>query len=262
MTDKLKCANPECDKEFVPNPNVKAHKYCSEKCCDRTNNIKYWKTHDSRKYRIKDNCSVCGNYRRIRQSDKKCSSCSNIEKHGVARVPKIGTCSICNRGPLTLSGTKCKSCKTHGKFEGIPYKISHGESLLRKRVEELYGKQHKLIFNYRDQWLKKKGLLEIDVAIPEIKLGFEFDGRPHCDPSHPGYLKTNENDLFKCNLAKNNGWVLIKIRSPIYVSNRSNFERVLNSIDAYYEEDRPIPSDITKNIAFAFDWGKIRQGEN
>jgi len=35
MTQKIRCANPNCRKPFVPDPRVKNHRYCSRKECRR-----------------------------------------------------------------------------------------------------------------------------------------------------------------------------------------------------------------------------------
>ena len=35
MTQKIRCANPNCRRPFVPDPRVKNHRYCSRKECRR-----------------------------------------------------------------------------------------------------------------------------------------------------------------------------------------------------------------------------------
>lgn len=53
-----------------------------------------------------------------------------------------------------------------------------GESLLYEVIAGIIGKD-KIIIHYRPEWLQG---LEIDIYIPHLKIGFEYQGRQHYEP--------------------------------------------------------------------------------
>lgn len=223
-------------------PKVWNQRYCSTPCQERHYNKNYNASLDRGKYRHKSDCTKCGKFTRIRKKDGWCESCSSMARCGFARKPNKGTCKTCDRGPFTLSAGKCKSCYVHGVFRGIPSKTSHGEVLLREAVANQYPGL-KIEHNYKPDWLVRKGRLEIDVAIPSIKVGFEFDGRPHWDPKHPGFIKTRTNDVFKAKKLKEFGWTLIKLRTERMVADLGH---ILDSLDQYYEYAGATPEFLIK----------------
>lgn len=251
LKETRKCLH--CQKEFNPHLYFQKQRYCSRKCQYYVYNRQYNKTHNMSKYRHKDNCAKCGEFRRIRKKDRICESCINIEKYGTARKPNKGNCKVCKRGPLTLAAGKCKSCYEHGEYKGKGKTLSHGEALLRKRVSEIYSPL-KVEHNFRPPWLRRqtsKVSMEFDVAVPENKIGFEYDGRPHCDPNHPGFFKSLRNDRAKIQIARDHGWTLIKIRSTDLVKSPSTFSRILDQIDQHFEYDSPPPKETNKTLIFS-----------
>lgn len=59
--------------------------------------------------------------------------------------------------------------------------LSYGEKLLRMYVKRCFPKQ-KQLFNFRDAGIINPNTghsLEIDIYLPDIKVGFEFNGRQH-----------------------------------------------------------------------------------
>lgn len=59
--------------------------------------------------------------------------------------------------------------------------LSYGEKLLRMYVKRCFPKQ-KQLFNFRDAGIINPNTghsLEIDIYLPDIKVGFEFHGRQH-----------------------------------------------------------------------------------
>jgi very-short-patch-repair endonuclease len=247
------CLNPECNKEFIPGPTWNI-KFCSRKCQEYTYNKNYWLRIDNKKYRKKDNCIVCNNYRRV-QNNKKCDSCNNIKRIGLARKPRIGNCKICKRGPLTLAGGRCKSCTIHGHFKGTNI-ISHGELLLRERVNNRYN-GNEIIHNYKPEWLSRRNKqgklihLELDVAVVNLKLGFEYDGRFHYDTDNPQFLKVRERDNLKNKLCYDNGWNLFRIHGNHVLKNDQDFNDILNELDNVYEFGIPLSHKYHKYIKLA-----------
>lgn len=235
----MKCAG--CGIEFEQNLSRLRRKYCTTKCQEHTYNLNYNKTHDTSKYEKFNNCIACNNFRKI-YGDGRCSSCRNIQRIGKARKSITGTCSRCNRGPLTLGGGICKSCRKHGLFIGNSSKTSHCELKLREYIKILYPNEI-LNFNYRPSWLKRKNSkwsMEIDIAILGLKLGYEYDGRPHLDQKHPGYNETIKRDQDKLKICFDNKWTLIKIRAEKIIKNIDIFEDYLYNLDCAYEDIGPM----------------------
>lgn len=238
-----------CNKDF--SSVIHNKRYCSEKCQYYVYNRKYNKIHNLQKYKHKSTCSHCmKSNRRVRKSDNVCASCINIAKYGISRKSIVGICNSCNRGPLTLSSNKCKSCVKYGKYTGLPYKTSQCELILREMVRLSYPGDE-IVYNYRPVWLRKptsNTSMEMDVALPKLKIGFEFDGRPHLDSSHPGYEKSHENDLEKTRIASVNGWTIIKIGNRAVLKSHQIFDNFLSAIDKAYDQDQ-ILYNLPKNIS-------------
>jgi len=109
---------------------------------------------------------------------------------------------------------------------------SLAEKLLRLRVREQYPDLD-IKYNYRPNWLvnPKTGYkLEIDVALPELKVGYEFDGRYHFT-----LTEQKERDLQKNLVVTNNGWVLIRVSNIKIVKSLVMFTDFLDECDRFYE---------------------------
>lgn len=79
------------------------------------------------------------------------------------------------------------------------------ETKLYKIVKELFP-NHEIIKNYRPDWLER---LELDIFLPEIPLGIEYQGIQHYHPlkhwgGKAGLIKRQEHDARKLNLANQN----------------------------------------------------------
>ena len=194
----IKCQ--KCESKFVG--STCTMKYCSTKCEQYVNN---------RKKDYKKICTTCTSYRRVNKSGE-CSPCRNKKIYG--RTRPTGKCSSCNRDGLVLTATKCESCfKKRTKFLGKSKGLSHGEAALRISIARIYpGSSIK--HNFRPHWLMgtKGHPLEIDVAIPDLKIGFEYDGPAHFDKNHPWYKSTSIRDKVKNDMLALNGWTLVRVR--------------------------------------------------
>jgi hypothetical protein len=95
------------------------------------------------------------------------------------------------------------------------YKIGErwaSETILFQLVKEIFD-QHEVIFHYRGKELKG---LEIDIWLPELKIGFEYQGIQHFQPiEHWGgqtsFQKLQDNDLRKKVLCRELNYRLIEI---------------------------------------------------
>lgn len=86
--------------------------------------------------------------------------------------------------------------------------LSYGEKLLRSYVKRCFPKE-KQVFNFRGAGIINPNTgqpLEIDIYLPDIKVGFEFHGRQHKTD-----VDQRERDNFKRKKAKDLGIHLIEI---------------------------------------------------
>jgi hypothetical protein len=230
----------------------KTSKFCSEKCQYTTLNNKI--TRECARFGI---CKLCNQSRYVRKKDGLCKSCvhrgiapndfrRNCISCGKEFVVSIeapqsniycskecrlrGKCCQCGHHPTQLTNGKCFWCN-HNLIR--VYNTSKGELLLRKRVDELY-KGHNIQYNYRPQWLKRSGIkfpMEIDVAVINLKVGFEYDGRFHHDHTFLGYEKIKIRDNEKTRICYDNGWILFRINGTNIISNSIKFEAALREFD-------------------------------
>jgi hypothetical protein len=111
------------------------------------------------------------------------------------------------------AGRRCRLCVKNG--------ISNAELGFFADIKEKFPK-HKVVNGYKADFLKRQ---HIDVAIPEEKLAFEFQGK-HChgDPKkakneYERTLKSSSQirDRKKARVLIENGWRLVKIHSVHYL---------------------------------------------
>ncbi|MBO4736529.1 MAG: zinc-ribbon domain-containing protein, partial [Paludibacteraceae bacterium] len=124
--------------------------------------------------------------------------------------------SVCHR----LMGRSCPNCSKHRRVSFNEKAIYVG---LKKTFPEI-----EMIENYRN---KPCGITEIDIFIPSISLGIEYDGRRHHQ-----YL---EKDLKKDRACKENGIKLIRVKeyfstyfgpTPDYWIYKSGSEKELTDV--------------------------------
>ena len=105
------------------------------------------------------------------------------------------------------------NAKTRGNYHSCPICNKYKRVSVPEKILLYYLKQHynNVIENYKPNWLNAK---EIDIYIPQISIGIEYDGyRYHSD---------FKSDLDKDILCEKNGIKLIRIREkecPNYISN-------------------------------------------
>ncbi|HCT0517493.1 TPA: hypothetical protein K8055_002340, partial [Staphylococcus pseudintermedius] len=107
-----------------------------------------------------------------------------------------------------LDSEKYRECENELRLElGVP-KIGEGwvnETIMFNIIENIFN-QYECIRHYRGDWLEG---LEIDLYIPELKLGFEYNGIQHYEPvEHWGgkkhLVKQQNNDKRKLVLCEKN----------------------------------------------------------
>lgn len=244
---------PNCNTEFEK--KVAIQKYCSIKCSTYAYNKSYNLTHDFKKYRKRSECSKCKHIRRV-YSDGICESCHNIDRIGKSKKSIVGECIVCKRSNLTLTANKCKSCYKYGFYVGGKT-ISHGEAMLRKSIAIIFPNTT-TEYNFKPQWLKSKDKrqpYEIDVALTELKIGFEFDGRPHVDPKHPGFFKTQSNDKAKCGIIEKSEWLLVKIKNTRIASCPNKLMNILKEIGNILKHNVQNTEKLAKDYAFIIGKG-------
>ena len=196
------------EKNYPITPNkVRAH-----------SNKKYWfrcveghnweTTLNSRK---KNNCPYCGNQRVLKGyndlATKNPELCKewNYEKNSILTPENVmqfsnarvwWKCNICGHEwqakiNARSKGTGCPNCKNN-------YKVSEAERIIYYYIKNQF---EDAIISYRPKWLNRK---EIDIFIPSLSLGIEYDGEVwHKDPSK---------DVQKTRTISEKGISLIRIR--------------------------------------------------
>lgn len=86
------------------------------------------------------------------------------------------------------------------------------ETKMYHLIKEIFPEEE-VIFHYRGEWLNR---LEIDVYLPKLKLGFEYQGKQHFEAidffgGKESFEKQKQRDLEKEILCENNKVKLIKI---------------------------------------------------
>ena len=261
----------------------KKHKHCSEKCAYTVLNkkaglarIRFCVGCERNIYISSGKfCRSCVKNSGKRAILKNCVSCTKeFEASNEARERNIycspecktsGTCSMCKTKECALQRGLCRWCLVGASRKQV---VSIGEQLLRRRVGEVYEHSKEIRYNYRPKWLIPDGRrypLELDVALVDLKLGFEYDGRVHHDPTHPGYVGTHMRDLLKNDICYNNGWTLIRVCGIQAVKHLSSFLSVLNAMDMAADMDTFVSNKLLKQVTVAahnrnFGWSKHAEG--
>ncbi|MGL5718445.1 MAG: hypothetical protein ACRCX2_35905 [Paraclostridium sp.] len=109
--------------------------------------------------------------------------------------------------------------------------LSYGEKLLRAYVKRCFPK-HKQLFNFREAGIVNPDTgfpLEIDIFLPELKIGFEFHGRQH---------KTDESqrnrDKHKRKQCKELGIKLFEIWALTLTQNL--YEKIKEEVDVFVKK--------------------------
>lgn len=115
--------------------------------------------------------------------------------------------------PLMEQDPRYKECEKELKEQlGMPIKDNRlfSETVLFKLVSELLP-NHEIVRHYRGKELER---LEIDIWLPELKVGIEYQGQQHFKPvthwgGEEGLTKRQYNDLKKAKLFKQLGYKVI-----------------------------------------------------
>ena len=125
MTQKIRCANPNCRRSFVPDPRVKNHRYCGRKECRRLRKRR-WQS---------EKMKTDPDYRKNQQESHQCWMEQNRDYYQRyrARNPQYVTR---NRLLQKLRDQKRRNRRSFAKMDPIspPYfLIPHASPLLAKK---------------------------------------------------------------------------------------------------------------------------------
>lgn len=115
--------------------------------------------------------------------------------------------------------------------------LSYGEKLLRMYVKRCFPKQ-KQLFNFREAGIINPNTghpLEIDIYLPDIKVGFEFNGRQHMTD-----ITQRERDKIKRKKCKELGITLFEIWAGTF--DKDLFEIIKEGLPCNISVKKP-PSD-------------------
>jgi len=108
----------------------------------------------------------------------------------------------------------------------------NSETKLYEIISNIYGKKN-ICFHYKPEDLEG---LEIDIYIPELKIGIEYQGIQHFKPMNhwggeDGFVKRRTNDIRKKGLCEQNGVHLIYFYYYEKITNELVIERLLPYIN-------------------------------
>lgn len=216
-------------------------------------NIKVLEIPDNKHHKIKVECSEHGEFetsiKHMNISENPCPYCSGKRNFNPIETLKNANPEYdFSKFLYTTSRTKSiVICKEHGEFKEnflntikrnnkvycpICYPISRPESLIREYIQKNYNfnieKNRNLIKSkYNENWF-----LEIDMYIPELKIGFEFNGKYwHSDD----FLDKRWSDLHKEAYKNAEGYHKYKYE-----------EAKRNGIDLYFIEEEEFNQDKEK----------------
>lgn len=222
MKYEVKCCG--CDKTFIKpgykyNVTVKKNQnhFCNKACYlkDKSSKTEY-KCVSCGKIFIRPKYRICKSSKRL--------YCTKIcANHAKYRGGKFVNCEVCNkeiwRRPSALlknifCSRRCFGTFTAHHFLQNPESVSKPERYIQSRLKDKIGLDTH--FNRRNLLPEKDGLisgLELDVYIPELKLGIELNGPFHYIPlGGSGRLEMQRrNDKRKIQLCESNGIHLVTI---------------------------------------------------
>ncbi|MGF2054700.1 hypothetical protein [Vagococcus fluvialis] len=86
------------------------------------------------------------------------------------------------------------------------------ETRMYNLVKEIFPEEE-VVFHYRAEWLSN---LELDVYLPNLKIGFEYQGKQHFEPidffgGESKFIVQRSNDIKKENICQDNNVKLYKV---------------------------------------------------
>jgi hypothetical protein len=191
-------------------------------------------------YICKNNHNVITTFNRFNRGER-CLSCSGYEKYTYEFVKNEFTSNGCE-----LLSTKYKHNKDNLQFicknKHISYILfknflkntntcgkckNKTEQMILEYLENNYNN---IIFQPSFDWCKNKNNLPFDFLLNNFKIILEIDGRQHF--SQVSNWKSPEfnlqNDIYKSNLAINNGYKIIRIFQEDVFNNKFNWQELLN----------------------------------
>ena len=205
------------------------------------------------------NCPICGNkkvlsgYNDLETQSPELAKQWHPTKNGKLMPTDVLPSSskkvwwLCEKGhewQATINNRQKRNCPECSKER----QVSFPEKAIFYYVSKIFKDT---IENYRPEFLKGK---EIDIYIPQLKLGIEYDGE---------YYHTDSNlDLTKDTICKENNVELIHIREPkcpliqefnsvIYTMksrNDNEYEKAIEYIFSYIKAEKQLDSKIDLNI--------------
>ena len=157
--------------------------------------------------------------------------CWIVEKNG--GLTPCDFMKHCGRKKFWFQCDECPHQFTN-TLDGISYGrwCPHCVNKTEKMFKEWFKKQYeyKLQSQKRFQWCKNpetKRILPFDFCIPDLKLIIEIDGRQHFEQvwNWKAPELQQERDVFKMNLALDNGYTIIRIYQPDIYLNRDNWDK-------------------------------------
>ncbi len=160
-------------------------------------------------------------------SDKNIFTYEEIDK--ILKKLYIFICPICkteSKLKLTTIQNKkiwCKQCILKIK-EDNPSKFK-GENKLFKFLKSNYN----VIFQFQEEWCNNK---KFDFCLKEYKIIIELDGEQHFKQTRKKYKSPKnqlENDIYKMNIANNNGYSIIRLTQVDLWFDRIDWKKELDN---------------------------------
>lgn len=216
-------------------------------------NIKVLEIPDNKHHKIKVECSEHGEFetsiKHMNISENPCPYCSGKRNFNPIETLKNANPEY-DFSKFEYINSKTKSiviCKEHGEFKDsffntikrnnkvycpICYPISRPESLIREYIQKNYNFNIEKNRNLIKSKYNKNWFLEIDMYIPDLKIGFEFNGKYwHSDD----FLYKRWSDLHKEAYGNAEGYHKYKYE-----------EAKRNGIDLYFIEEEEFNQDKEK----------------
>jgi hypothetical protein len=154
-------------------------------------------------------------------SELKVTTCSGCGKEIKYTTKKPKVCTVCRNAKKTTKKVESKPAakKTPGSYKKRPdNKNTQGELILFRALDQLLGEHDFINHGYYSFLPSPKGYpLQLDRYYPELKLGWEFDGKQHEEfnkyihKSKKNFDYYKECDKLKEAYCKQRGITLIRI---------------------------------------------------